>query len=189
MRYKMNLNTSEFGTIQFQYENIDKDRQEFPLCDINGNEVKKIAEQQAKSHFENKKGEVIPKEQVYRIVNGKVARKFSKTKDILKYEIVPKVEAHDLLKEHYYQLVSSTASAQRLMDYLSREDRALKFSFSNGNGYKKYQAYLLDYGGVFVMMLGYGYLTEQIHKEMVFESREEKKKMLEIVAEADLEAL
>ena len=189
MRYNLKIQTAEYGTIDGQIWSIDKDRKEFENCDSNGLLVKKIVEQKEVAHYENSEGKIVPKEQIVKLINGKPASKLSKTKVVSKYDIVSSTEAQDLLKEHYYQFVSSTPSAEKLLEFLGSNGKALKFTFSNGNGYKVYQAYLINYQGVFVIVLGYGYLTEQIEPEAIVVSREEKKKATKLVAEATIENL
>jgi len=189
MRYNLKFHTSEYGTIEGQYFNIDKERKEFENCDSNGLLVKKVIEQKEIAHYENSEGKIVPKEQMVKLVSGKPASKLSKTKEVKDFSIATSTEAQDLLKEHYYQFVSSTPSAEKLLEFLGSNGKALKFTFSNGNGYKVYQAYLMNYQGVFVIVLGYGYLTEQIEPEAVVISREEKKKATKLVAEATIDNL
>jgi len=189
MRYNLKVQTAEYGTIEGQIWSIDKDRKEFENCDSNGLSVKKIVEQKEVAHYENSEGKVVPKEQMVKLVNGKPASKLSKTKEISKYDLVSSTEAQDLLKEHYYQFVSSTPSAEKLRDFLTQNDKALRFKYSNGNGYKAYDSYLYVYHGVFVIALGYGLLSEQIEPEAIVVSREEKKKATKLVAEATIENL
>jgi len=190
MRGLLKVETEEFGSIEFQSFGIDRERAELPLCDIDGKAVSRVSEASAKFHFENAEGKTIEKDQVYRLDSkGQVVRKLTKTKTIKKHSVCPSVEAQDLLKEHYYQLVSDTPSAKRLMDFLTKEDKALKFVYSNGNGYKAYIGYLIAFQGVFVMELGLGYLSEQIKKEASFIHKEERKGQLELVPEIEAESL
>jgi len=189
MRYNLKVQTAEYGTIDGQIWSIDKDRKDFENCDSNGLLVKKIVEQKEVAHYENSEGKVVPKEQMVKLVNGKPASKLPKTKEINRYDLVSSTEAQDLLKEHYYQFVSSTPSAEKLKDFLTQKDKALKFKYSNGNGYKGYDGYLVVINGTFVIMLGYGKLSEQIEPEAVAISREEKKKATKLVAEATIDNL
>lgn len=176
VKYRMKMHTEEYGTIEFQYFSIDKKRKEFPLCDINGNKIERVYDQKAEYHYENDKGEKIDKQDTFRMINGKPSAKMDKTKSIQVQAVVSRNEAHDLLKEHYYQMVTDTPSAERLKKELDKNDQAVKFLFSNGNGYKAYQSYIYPYHDLWIMIAGNGYLSEQLETEIVYEPKETKKK-------------
>jgi len=148
---------------------------EFENCDKDGNVLKKISGTYTKGHFVNENtGEEYPT--AFKLRNGKPMGKISKTKEVSNYKEVDLVEAEDLIVEKEYLVVCDL-----LYDDLTSSGKALKFAFSNGNGYKVYFAYIKPselYEGYCVMNLGLGKKSEVITQ--IVEGLKEQKKVKEI---------
>lgn len=160
---------------------IEQKRAEYPICDEQGNEV--IAEKGSytKATYKNKEGVVLSK--VYRLINGKPYDKFKKTSKINIYAETPKTEVYNMIIERI-KLVRN----EELRKYLLKEDRALgQFLYSEGNGFKAYEGYIVPFQDKLLLFLGFGKLTEQIAE---LESKKGKKEEVEsVVAVAQPEQL
>ena len=186
MDYKLELDTKEWGLVPVKYRGIEKKRETYEDCDSKGNLLVKKIEGERTTTYTTENGEVVPKEQVFKLINGKAYDKLAKTKKVEKYSIVDRTEAVDLIKERYYQILPASKNAEGMKEWLSVNDKAMKFRFSNGNGYKAYITYIIEYSGEMVMLCGNGYLAEQIQKGAVAEVKAENKKAVETI---DIEAL
>lgn len=122
--------------------------------DKDGNELIEEVTGKRESVWKNKNGEIV--EQKFKLVNNKVMNKFKLTKEIPKDRVkeVDKTEAYDLITESIYKV-----ECEPLREKLLDEDKALKFHFSNGNGYKVYYAFVTTFKEDLVMYLGIDTLT------------------------------
>lgn len=138
-------------------------------CDKEGNEVKKIQLQRAEyKHIRVKDSKEIDKKDVYKGYKGKVYRKMSKTTEIEKYEKIQISKARDLNVEKNYQVVCS-----KLQNDL-KDDEAIIFPYSNGNGYKAYQSVVYKENGNLIMGCGLGFKSELIKKGGEIEETQEQ---------------
>lgn len=147
---------------------IEQKRQEYPSCDSEGQEIT-IERARGKTEYKNKEGVIISK--IYRLINGKPFDKFKKTSKVSSFTEVPKTEVYDLITECCYLCKSN-----ELKEHLKKEDKAIKFIYTNGNGYKGYVAYLTTYQDRLVMYLGFGSVIQQIkaiESQMVEEVQQE----------------
>lgn len=127
--------------------------------DKDGNELIEVVESKRKSIWKSKEGVMV--ENRYKLINGKPMGKFKLIKEvpIERVREVPKLEAFDLNVESIYFVDSPL-----LLEHLSRKDKALKFHYSNGGGYKVYIAYITTFGNELVMYLGLDTLSSGITK-------------------------
>jgi hypothetical protein len=133
---------------------IEQKRKEYPLCDENGQEV--IAERTTgKTTYKNKEGVIISK--TYRLINEKPFDKFKKTKKVGNFEDVPKTEVYDLIQECCY-----LCKCEELRKQLQKGDKARKFIYTCGNGFKSYISYLMPFQDNLIMVCGFGSITQQI---------------------------
>lgn len=122
--------------------------------DADGNELKEEVLSKRESHWKNADGSIV--EQKFKLIKGKVMAKFKLTKDIPKDRVkeVDKTEAYDLITESIYKV-----DCEPLREKLQDSDKALKFHFSMGNGFKVYIAYLTTFRDELLMYLGIDTLT------------------------------
>lgn len=127
--------------------------------DKEGIEVKEKVLSKRKSEWLDNKGVIV--ENRYKLINGKPMGKFKLIKEIPinKIKEVNKVEAYDLNVESIYFVDSPL-----LLEHLKKKDRALKFHYSNGGGYKIYLAYITNFGNDLLMYLGLDTLSSGIAK-------------------------
>lgn len=154
------------GTATFKQVNLKKERVKYPYCDSKGKllEIRTIKKGERAYVYQDTgkryEGDVLA------LVNDKPVGKLTKTKEIYKHEVVEKLEHMDLMVELYYLMEASNNEALKLYKNLVKQDKALSFIYSNGNGYKAYQTYLVPFGNErFIMFCGYGKLSEQIKKK------------------------
>ena len=157
---------------------IEQKRQEYPYCDEKGNKVI-VERERGKTIYKNKEGVIINK--VYRLINGKPFDKFKKTSVVSSFTEVPKTEVYDLINECCYLCKNN-----ELKEYLKKGDKAIKFLYTNGNGYKGYVAYLTTYQDRLIMYLGFGSIIQQIK---AIESKMVKEVQQEVVERASPELL
>mgnify|MGYP001592050917 FL=1 len=139
----------KLGRDLVKYTPLKPIEEKLPLCDSSGKEVFKFAKSHAEYGYRYADGTEYTGE-ILRLDNGVAIGKYTKTKEIPEgqFKFVDKLEAFDLIAEHWYKC--------ELNDYLAREltDKAVKFKFTNGNGYKEYFGYITSFGQHFVMLLG-----------------------------------
>src|SRR3990167_7969622 len=124
------------GKYRLKYTPLKINETEYPYCDKEGNLLNKVVEgNQRESYFLDDKGNksII----AFRLVNGKPRAKLDKTKDTDNFKEVESVEVEDLLTEKEY-LVDSDF----LLEELQNTGKAIKFGFTNGNGFKVFIAYV-----------------------------------------------
>lgn len=158
---------------------LEEPRKEYPLCDKDGNELVSDFKPSART-LKTKEGVVVT--ETYRLINGKPLAKFKKTDKVANFEEVSKVSAYDLRVEEYY-----FCECDALKKQLKEKDTALRFVYTNGNGYRAYISYLIVYQDNLVMVCGFGSLTELC--ERVKANRSEKAETEEQVERANPEEL
>lgn len=148
--------------------------------DKDGKELTEEVISKRESVWKDKEGRII--EEKFKLVNGRVMNKFKLTKEIPKERVkeVDKTEAYDLITENIY-LVDCEPLREKLQD----EDKALKFHFSNGNGYKIYIAYVTTFKEELVMYLGIDTLTNGLATISKVKSSKVVKQVKEEVARAN----
>ena len=123
--------------------------------DENGDEVKKV--QIAKAEYKwirAKDNKEISK--VYKSHNDRVFRKLSKTTEVKDYAKMTRAKAVDLNAEKHYLVVCDTLNEEL------KDSEAIGFYFSNGNGFKIYQAVVYREKGNLIMSCGLGFKSELI---------------------------
>ena len=73
--------------------------------------------------------------------------------------MVDPLEASGLIVEQYYLV-----DCLELQQHLQFEDKAMKTIYTNGNGFKAYESYILNYKDHLIMMIGYGHIDQQIEE-------------------------
>lgn len=134
---------------------IEQKRIEYPTCDEQGNEVVAEKGSYTKATYKNKEGVVLSK--TYKLINGKPFDKFKKTEKVNVFSEVPRTEVYDMIIECFY-----LCRNEELRKRLEKEDKAIKFIYSCGNGYKCYIAYLFPFQNKLLMVCGFGSLSKQI---------------------------
>lgn len=157
---------------------IEQKRAEYPLCDEKGSPVSSERET-GKTTYKNSEGVIVSK--TYRLIGGKPYDKFKKTSRVSVFQEVPRVEAYDLIGECCY-----LCRNKELKEQLQKNDTALKFIYTSGNGYKAYISYLCVYQNRLVMFLGFGSILQQIQ---AIESNKVEEVNQEVVEKANPEQL
>ena len=158
-----------------KYTGLNPIEKEFENCDKDGNVLKKVTGKFEKGFFLNEKsGEKHIKS--LKLINGKPFDKLQKTKEIKVFKEVDLREIEDLLQEKVY-----LCECDGLLEDLNNSGKALKFGFTNGNGFKVFKAYLLPskiYRGYLFMVLGTTQISELIRE--IDGIKQQKKKIDEI---------
>jgi len=148
----------KIGNWNLKYTPLNPIEKEYPLCDENGKLLERVSGKIERGHFLNENKEKVAI--AFRLINNKPYAKLSKTKEVNTYKEVELNEVEDLLQERVY-LVDSDS----LLNELKTTGKALKFGFTNGNGFKVYKAYLYPskiYKGYLFMSLGTTQISELI---------------------------
>ena len=164
----------KIGNWNLKYTPLNPIEKEYPICDEKGNILEKINGKFEKGHYLNQNKEKV--NITFRLINNKPYSKLIKTKEVNIYKEVELNEVEDLLQERVY-LVDS----DNLLNELNTTGKALKFGFTNGNGFKVYKAYLYPskiYKGYLFMSLGTTQISELITE--INEVKAEQKKLNEI---------
>jgi len=151
------------------------EREEYPICDFEGTLLNKLSGKYEKAIYTNPKTNEKVNE-VFRLINNKPYAKLQKTKEVSNYKEVEIGEIEDLLQERVYLVESDL-----LLKELLTTEKALKFGFTNGNGFKVYKAYIYPskiYKGYLFMSLGTTQISEIIRE--IDEVKQAKKKMEQI---------
>ena len=150
---------------------------EYPYCDKDGNLLRKVSGSFSKGHFINDAtGE--QHDTALRLINGKAFGKLPKTKEIKEPKEVEKAEVSDLLVEKKYLV-----ECDGLLTELKENGKALKFGYSNGNGYKAYKGYLYPselYKDYLIMDLGTTQISEVIRDIDEIKAQTKKLKSVEL---------
>jgi len=158
------------GTFNLKYTPLKPIEQSFPYCDENGNELKRKAKVKGEYVFVDGKGN--EHKSAFRLVNGKPMAKLTKTKEVSNYKEVESNEVDDLITEKQY-----VVECQALYNELRDNNKALKFGFTFGNGFKVYKAYIHTsnlYKNLLFMSVGTTQKSELI-KGILQEQKQSKK--------------
>jgi len=158
-----------------------QERKSYPLCDKDGNLIT-TESTKGKREYKNSEGTLISA--TYRLINGKAMAKFSKTRDIKRFEEVSKTEVFNLRTEEYF-----FCNCDSLKEHLKQKDTALKFIYTNGNGFKAYESYLFVFQDELVMVCGFGQLSDLLVKMKAKQSEKESNLIVEEVERANPEEL
>lgn len=165
------------GSWNLKYTPLNPIEKEYPYCDKDGNILSKVAGKFEKGYFLNEKsGEKV--ETAFRLIKDKPMAKLSKTKETTLFKEVDISEVEDLLVERQY-LVENDILLRELGD----SGKALKFGFTNGNGFKVFKAYIYPskiYEGYMFMSLGTTQISELIKEIADDKAKNEKLKKIEI---------
>ena len=140
----------QIGKYNIKYTPLKSKTQDYPYCDKEGNALTKHIEGKRESYFLDDKGN--KHLQAFRLVNGKPLAKLDKTKIVNAFKEVESNEVEDLLIEKQYLV-----DCDFLLEELQNTGKALKFGFTNGNGFKVFKAYIHSsnlYKGLLFMSLG-----------------------------------
>ena len=169
--------TLKIGSWILKYTPLNPIEKDYDNCDSQGNVLKKVTGKFEKGYYLNEKtGEQIGT--AFKLINGKPYAKLQKTKEVTNYKEVDINEVEDLLQERVYLIDCPT-----LLEELKTTEKALKFGFTNGNGFKVYKAYVYPskiYKGYLFMCLGTTQISELIME--IDEVKNQKKKVEEITA-------
>jgi predicted XRE-type DNA-binding protein len=168
------------GLFDLKYTPLKAETKEFPYCDKDGNILKKVINR-GTSHFIDDKGNKQVKS--YRLIKGKAMDKLSKTKEVSKYIEVNNKEVEDLLAEKIYFV-----DCPLLFNELKESGKALKFAFTNGNGFKVFKAYIhlsKLYPNMLFMSLGLAQKSELLNSIKEQLSTQNKKQIEISVSEVD----
>lgn len=168
------------GNFKAKVTSINKKEVVYPDVDENGNELKRVSGHFEKGYFLTSEGNKV--ERAFKLINGKARDKLQKTKEVVAFKEVSKFEVFNLMSESYYYV-----ECDELQEYLKEKDTAIKFGFTNGNGYKIYVAYVVLFGNALIMFCGQGYLTEQLQE--VEEGKIAQKLLAELKGVPKVEAL
>lgn len=160
----------KIGSWTLKYCALNPIEKEYPYCDSEGKELKKVSGKFEKGFFVNETGQKC--DSAFRLINNKPYAKLSKTKEVNNYKEVGVGEVEDLLQERVYLVESDL-----LLNELQETGKALKFGFTNGNGFKVYKAYIYPskiYKGYLFMSLGTTQISELITEIDEVKSQQKK---------------
>jgi hypothetical protein len=152
------------GKYKIKYTPLEVEEQEYPLCDSNGNILKKVMpkkdENAEKTYYYNEKtGEKHFK--AFKLIKGKASEGFKgRIKEWEKPIEIDEKESEDLIVEKTY-----LAESRELYEYLAENKKALKFGGYFGNGYKVYRCVInpsQNFKGFLVIRCGRGQISERI---------------------------
>lgn len=123
------------GNFFVKYTPLKSREIDFPLCDKDGKPLKRVVEGKGTAYFIDDNGN--KSESSFRLINGKPMAKLSRTTEVSTYKEVGNEEVEDLLTEKCYYV-----DCDLLLQELQDSNRALKFGFTFGNGFKVYKAYI-----------------------------------------------
>jgi len=167
----------KIGNWILKYTSLSPEEKEFSNCDKDGNELKKISGKFEKGYYLNEKTQE-KHDTAFKLIKGKAYSKLSKTKEVNNYFEVDINEVEDLLQERIYLVECNS-----LLNELNISGKALKFGFTNGNGFKVYKAYLYPsklYKGYLFMSLGTTQISELITQIDEIKSQEKLLKQMTI---------
>ena len=160
------------GNFNIKITPLNPIEKEYPSCDKDGKLLKKVSGKFEKGHFINEEtGEKY--DTAFKLINNKPYSKLSKTKEVNTFKEVDKSEVGDLLIERQYLVENDT-----LLQELTEKGKALKFGFTNGNGFKVYKGYLYPsevYKNYMILALGTTQISEIIKD--IDEVRSQAKKL------------
>jgi len=163
------------GDYILKYTSLTPITKEYLNCDKDGNELKRVSGKYEKGYFLNELTDE-KHETSFKLINGKPYSKLSKTKEVNKFCEVDINEVEDLLQERVYLVECNS-----LLNDLQSKGKALKFGFTNGNGFKVYKAYLYLsklYKGFLFMSLGTTQISELVTELSEIKKQEETLKQI-----------
>lgn len=165
-------NNLKLGNFNLKITPLNPIEKEYPSCDKDGNLLKKISGKFEKGYYINEEtGE--KHDTAFKLINGKPYSKLSKTKEINVFKEVDKAEVGDLLIEKQYLVENDL-----LLEELRTKGKAIKFGFTNGNGFKVFKGYLYPsevYKNYMLLALGTTQISEIIKD--IDEIKSQKKKL------------
>jgi len=123
------------GNFMLKYTPLKSREVNFPYCDKDGKLLKRVVEGKGTAYFIDNDGNKT--QNSFRLINGIARAKLSRTIEVNNFKEVDNSEVEDLLTEKCYYVESDL-----LLNELQDSDRALKFGFTFGNGFKVYKAYI-----------------------------------------------
>lgn len=170
----------KIGNYEVKYTPLSAEIKEYPYCDKDGNIIKKVIPtktEEQKTFYVDEKGN---KHNIaFRLIKGKARAKLDKTKEINNFLEVKEIEVEDLLTEKFY-----ICNSPLLLEKLKEEKKALKFAFTNGNGFKVFMGYLHTsklYEDVLFMSLGQTQKSILIQNVLSQLENQKEKKSIEVV--------
>ena len=149
----------KIGNWNLKYCPLNAVVKDYPYCNAQGEVLTKVTGHYDKGYYLNEKtGQ--QEQTAFRLINNKPYAKLSKTKEVVTYKEVNIEEVEDLLQERVYLV-----ECDSLLNDLKESGKALKFGFTNGNGFKVYKAYIYPsklYKGYLFMSLGITQISELI---------------------------
>jgi len=164
------------GNFELRYTPLKIEIQDFPYCNKDGEILKRVVmprTQEQKPYFLDSKGDKY--DFAFRLIKGIARAKLDKTKEVKNFFEVDSNEVEDLLTEKVYII-----DCPLLLEKLQKENTALKFAFSNGNGFKVYLAYVHTsklYKDILFMSLGTAQKSKLI-KEVINQMKNQKAQKL-----------
>lgn len=126
----------QIGKYNLKYMPLKTKTQNYPYCDKDGNLLNRVMPVYSeKGYFLDDKGKKVLN--AFRLINGKPFAKLSKTKEVNAFKEVNDKEVNDLISEKEY-----ICDSEFLLEDLKDSGKALKFGFTNGNGFKVFIAYI-----------------------------------------------
>jgi hypothetical protein len=165
----------QIGNWKLKYTALNPIEKDYPYCDKDKNILTKVSGKFEKGYFINEKTQE-KSESSFRLINNTAYAKLNKTKEVANYKEVEVEEVSDLLTERQYLV-----ECDSLLKELNDSGKALKFGFTNGNGFKVYKAYLYPskiYSGYLFMALGTTQISEIIKE--IDEVKNQKAKLNQI---------
>ena len=133
--FKMVFYNLTIGKYNIKYTPLKVEDNDYPNCDKDGNLLNKVVEGKRESYFLDDKGNKHLNS--FKLINGIARAKLDKTKSVTTFKEVEKNEVEDLLTEKEYYV-----ECEFLLEELKNTNKALKFGFTNGNGYKVFIGYI-----------------------------------------------
>jgi len=152
-------NKLRIGRFKCRINKVEKEREKFVDCDEEGNLIRCKCDRRIKKYFCGERE--IDKYEVFKLVNGKPRRKLQRTKEVEEgdFEYVNPDELKDMIIETYYVI-----DCDKLRSEILKKQKIIKFLFTNGNGFKVYESFILPYKKYLIMVLCWGKLDIQIHE-------------------------
>ena len=167
------------GNYELRYTPLKADVKDFPYCNKDGELLNKVIPpkpQEVKTYFVDSNGNKY--DSAFRLIKGQPRAKLSKTKEVNSFVNVDTKEVEDLLTEKFYFV-----DCPLLLEKLRAEKKAIKFAFTNGNGYAVYLAYIHTsnlYPNCLFMSLGTAQKSKLITEMIGVVQNQQQKKQLEV---------
>jgi len=152
------MNSFKLGDYEIEIiGKIEEKRPEYPFCDNLGNPVTRQKGHIIKAVYKNNAGGILDK--VYRLIKGKPFDRFKRTREVKRFLEVSKISVSDLIIESFY-----LCKNEELREKLEKNNKAVRFYYSFGSGYKAYLSYLVSFQENLIMICGWGSLSMRINK-------------------------